>query len=148
VESDNALTLTEEQLDRLAYPVAIRLEATKPLSLKPSVGIQFSWELVILHCGHRHPLGDGIILDHRSPSSLRKGRLIGAKPREFGIWLFRCLGARGGDQLADLYPGTGGVTNAWTDFIRQPPLNFTQSATPSQFELVAPAETNGKAEAP
>jgi hypothetical protein len=147
MKSDNALTLTDGQLDRLADPVAIGLDATKLLSLKTSIGIQFSYELVILRCGHRHPLGDGVILDRLSPSALRRGQLTGAKPRDFGIWPFGCLGARGGNQLADPCPGTGGVT-AWTEFIRQPPLNVTQPATTSQLALVAPAETNGKTWAP
>jgi tRNA/tmRNA/rRNA uracil-C5-methylase (TrmA/RlmC/RlmD family) len=38
---------------------------------------------------------------------------MGAKPSEFCFWVFDMLGARQGDELVDLFPGTGAVTQAW-----------------------------------
>lgn len=35
------------------------------------------------------------------------------KPPEFSVWMFRLLGARRGDELVDLFPGSGAVTRAW-----------------------------------
>ncbi len=35
------------------------------------------------------------------------------KPPQFAVWMFRQLGARGGDELVDLYPGSGAIGVAW-----------------------------------
>jgi hypothetical protein len=52
------------------------------------------------------------------------GYVIGRKPREFCIWLFRWLGAIAGgdDELVDLFPGSGAVGDAWEAWNRQPSL--------------------------
>lgn len=44
------------------------------------------------------------------------GRVVGAKPPAFSRWLFGLLGARQGDTLADLFPGSGAVSRAWQAF--------------------------------
>lgn len=41
------------------------------------------------------------------------GRVMGAKPATFAWWLFDLLGALPGDELVDLFPGSGGVARAW-----------------------------------
>lgn len=38
---------------------------------------------------------------------------MGAKPARFAFWLFDLLGALPGDELDDLYPGSGGIRRAW-----------------------------------
>ncbi|MGO9961708.1 MAG: hypothetical protein ACLP50_38005 [Solirubrobacteraceae bacterium] len=48
-----------------------------------------------------------------TPTRSYPGALIGMKPPQFAIWLFAQLGARAGDELVDLYPGSGAVTEAW-----------------------------------
>lgn len=40
-------------------------------------------------------------------------RVIGTKPAAFLWWLFDLLGCRPGDELDDLFPGSGGVMRAW-----------------------------------
>ncbi len=45
--------------------------------------------------------------------------MIGAKPAAFCRWVFDLLGARPGDHLDDLFPGSGGVTRAWKGFNRE-----------------------------
>lgn len=40
-------------------------------------------------------------------------RVIGAKPASVVSWIFALMGARRGDVLADLFPGSGGVLAAW-----------------------------------
>ncbi len=35
------------------------------------------------------------------------------KPPQFAVWMFRQLGARAGDELVDLYPGSGAIGEAW-----------------------------------
>lgn len=43
-------------------------------------------------------------------------RVIGSKPAVFCRWVFDLLGAQAGDELDDIYPGSGGVTRAWELF--------------------------------
>ncbi len=56
----------------------------------------------------------------------------GQKPRLFSIWMFRLLGAQKGDDLEDLFPGSGAVTAAWQEWIGK---------TPDQLELINPLKT-------
>jgi len=44
--------------------------------------------------------------------TLRRG-LTGAKPEKVCHWAFELVGARPEDELIDLFPGTGAVTEAW-----------------------------------
>lgn len=77
-----------------------------------------SWEPVI-YAGGRSYLAP---VEHRRVDSLvhgvtvrstDPGRVIGAKPYAFAGWLFDLLGLLPGDQLDDLYPGSGGIARAW-----------------------------------
>lgn len=43
-------------------------------------------------------------------------RVIGAKPAEFAYWMFDLLGALPGDELVDLFPGSGGIGRAWAHY--------------------------------
>jgi len=45
--------------------------------------------------------------------------VTGMKPAAFCDWLFRLLGASRGDELDDLFPGSGAVTRAWGVFTRE-----------------------------
>lgn len=53
------------------------------------------------------------VLDARGRFRSYPGALVGMKPPQFGVWLFALLGARPGDELVDLYPGSGAVSHAW-----------------------------------
>jgi hypothetical protein len=55
------------------------------------------------------------------PITLRRG-LTGAKPDRVVWWLLDCAGMTAGDELADLYPGTGAVTRAWERWRSTPTL--------------------------
>lgn len=44
-------------------------------------------------------------------------RVIGAKPAAFSAWLFALLGIQPGDELVDLFPGSGGVSRAFEAFV-------------------------------
>lgn len=52
-----------------------------------------------------------------SPIMLKKG-LTGAKPPKVCRWIFCCLGAEKGDELVDLFPGTGIVTDTWNEWLK------------------------------
>lgn len=77
-----------------------------------------AWEPVVYLGGRAHP---------SSPAERRLDALVhvarirttdprwctGAKPAAFCWWLFDLLGALPGDELVDLFPGSGGVARAW-----------------------------------
>jgi hypothetical protein len=44
--------------------------------------------------------------------------LIGRKPLRFVFWVFELLGASPGDELDDLFPGSGVVSRCWGEFSR------------------------------
>lgn len=79
-----------------------------------------SWEAVIFlpaRCGSRGagetPTLDSLVGPTPRRRSTLPSAVIGAKPPEFCAWLFRLLGARIGDELDDLYPGSGIVGRSW-----------------------------------
>ena len=41
------------------------------------------------------------------------GALVGMKPPQFAVWMFQQLGAWPGDELIDLFPGSGAIGEAW-----------------------------------
>lgn len=51
---------------------------------------------------------------HSENITLRKG-LVGAKPPGFARWIADLLGARSGDEIDDLFPGTGGCGKVWDE---------------------------------
>jgi hypothetical protein len=77
-----------------------------------------AWEPVI-YCGGRAypspPAGrrlDALVHVARIRTTDPR-RVVGAKPAAFCWWVFDLLGALPGDELVDLFPGSGGVGRAW-----------------------------------
>jgi hypothetical protein len=102
----------------------------KPFAaFKRNVPVAYAWEPVIVRAC-RKPIVTGRVvlrdwlavlaeecsqseLDDMAESiTLRRG-LTGAKPERVCRWLFEVLGMEPGDELMDLFPGTGAVTRAW-----------------------------------
>lgn len=84
------------------------VRAVRPLS---------AWEPLIVYRGR--PYGtqktqdvlDRLTYEGRYDSY--PGALIGMKPPEFAVWLFRQLNACQGDAIEDLFPGSGAIGRAW-----------------------------------
>jgi hypothetical protein len=60
-------------------------------------------------------------LDYRGRYDSFPGALVGMKPPEFAVWMFAQLGAQPGDELADLFPGSGAIGRAWTLYTARGP---------------------------
>ncbi len=102
-------------------PEGVRVGAwTKPFaSFKPGVPVAYAWEPVVFMGGRRRGRDERTTRDWVACSiTLRRG-LTGAKPRGFCRWVFDLLGAKPGDTLDDLFPGTGAVGAAWAEWARE-----------------------------
>lgn len=87
-----------------------RIRATAPLR---------AWEPVIFAGGRPlEPVVQDLcdVLTWRGRQHSHPGALVGMKPAAFCEWIFRMLGARLGDVLDDIYPGSGAVGRAWRLF--------------------------------
>jgi hypothetical protein len=91
-----------------------------------------AYEPVILRGGRARrmeideALDDVLLWGGRQPS--HPGALPGMKSAAFCEWLFRQLGAMRGDDLADLFPGSGAVSRAWRLYSGQPVVASTGDA--------------------
>lgn len=97
-------------------PPDVRIGAwVKPFaSFKPGVNPAYAWEPVIIWGGRSWGRDVPTVRDWVAANiTLRRG-LSGAKPAAFCQWLFRFMGLRPGDELHDLYPGTGIVSRQWS----------------------------------
>lgn len=74
-------------------------------------GIHNVWEALIVVGGRQRPPGvpDSLV----ALPARGGGELAGRKPIAFCSWLFRLLGMAPGDELDDLFPGTGVVRRAF-----------------------------------
>lgn len=107
-----ALSLSSMSLQTLLplAPPGVRVAAwVKPFAaFKRNVRCAYTWEPVIFRPG-RDSSRDGapVTRDHLSaPIALRRG-LTGAKPEAFCQWVLNLLGWVPGDDVTDMFPGTG-----------------------------------------
>jgi hypothetical protein len=103
----------------------------------PGVSIAHGWEPVLVYGGRRVP--DSMVRDWilcapphwqwstRARPDRPKEAVTGMKPDAYCRWVFEALGARPGDTLDDLFPGSGAVTAAWERFIGNPQLDWPVS---------------------
>ena len=96
--------------------VAFRVMAwVKPFAaFKANVPVAYAWEPVIVSpC--RKPVVSGRVVMRdwvSEPITMQRG-LTGAKPEAVCRWAFEVAGMEPDDELVDLFPGTGAVTQAW-----------------------------------
>lgn len=126
-----ALSLTSNSL-RMYLPwcppdVRVAAWVKRTAVYKKGVNPTYAWEPVIYRGGRRgnkRAQPTMFVLDwvdclvaqfHDNP-----GRIVpGAKPRKFCYWLFDLLGLAPGDELTDLYPGSGSVGYSWDGWSNQ-----------------------------
>jgi hypothetical protein len=65
------------------------------------------------------------------------GAMTGMKPPQFAVWMFAQLGALPGDELVDLFPGSGAVSRAWERYTRQPGGNVSPGSAARPARHVA-----------
>lgn len=116
-----ALSLSSTTLRRILplCPDDVRVGSwVKPFaSFKPGVNPGYCWEPVIFRGGRKLGRDVPTVRDYVStPITLMRG-CPGAKPEMFCWWVFDFLGARDGDELCDLFPGSGAVSRAWAKYI-------------------------------
>src|SRR5262245_26446197 len=82
---------------------------------RPPARIMPTWEPVIVHVPHwRQRYKGDFVWDSRNHVANMVGQsFTGQKPPAFVRWLFDLLGARPGDELDDLFPGSGAVGREW-----------------------------------
>lgn len=102
-------------------PEDVRVMAwVKPwCSWKPGQHVSWAWEPVLVRGGRKDSLSGMTRKDWCAVNATTRRGMEGAKPKQFCWWLFEVLGAKPGDELVDLYPGTGDVTRAWDVYMRQ-----------------------------
>jgi len=100
-----------------------------------SAGPRSSWEAVFYRCARPLPaddwLDDSLVLTAR-PRLTDPDRVVGAKPAGFASWMFGLLGARRGDELDDMFPGSGGIQRAWALFQGSPDVGLDASREPGR----------------
>lgn len=71
------------------------------------------------------------------------GALVGMKPAAFAEWMFRLLGARQGDVLDDLYPGSGAIGRAWRIYTSHAASHDASAASTHDTSRLAAATPPG-----
>ncbi|HXJ29495.1 MAG TPA: hypothetical protein VNG35_02590 [Gemmatimonadales bacterium] len=103
-------------------PEDVRVAAwVKPFhAFKKGVRPAYAWEPVLFRGGRNSgqpppPKGGRATTprDWVSANITLRCGLVGVKPEAFCYWLFDLLGLKRGDDLVDLFPGTGAVSDAW-----------------------------------
>jgi hypothetical protein len=72
--------------------------------------VQFAWEPVLFRGSRKNNKRKPMVRDWFSHVTTRKKGTIGAKPDAFNRWVLDLLNYQIGDELDDLFPGSGGMT--------------------------------------
>lgn len=120
-----ALSLSSPSLRTILTmcPDDVRVMAwVKPFaSFKPGVNPGYCWEPVIVKRAPGRKLGRDVptIRDYISCNITLKRGVSGAKPEAFCHWLFDVMGMQRDDDFADLFPGSGAVSRAHSQWQTQ-----------------------------
>ena len=110
----NSTTLRE--VEALLTPKSYRVMAWVKTfaAFKRNVSVAYAWEPVFVKaCRKPVVTGREVMRDWIAcPITMKRG-LIGAKPPRVIRWAFEVVGAQIGDELVDIYPGTGIVGETW-----------------------------------
>lgn len=102
-------------------PSTARIMAwVKPFAaFKRNVPVAYAWEPVIVKAARKPVVSKRLVMRDwiDCPITLKRG-LCGAKPEKVCQWAFEVVGAHPGDELFDLFPGTGAVMKAWDNWKR------------------------------
>lgn len=90
-------------------PDDVRVGAwVKPFAIfKPGVNPAYAWEPVLFRGGRKRGRDVPTVRDWVSANITLKKGLSGAKPPAFCQWVCALLGVQPGDDVIDLFPGTG-----------------------------------------
>ena len=69
--------------------------------------VQYAWEPVVWRGGRPDPKRTPMVRDWITGAATRQRGVPGAKPEAFCRWVADLLGYRDGDELNDLFPGSG-----------------------------------------
>lgn len=110
----------------------------KPFAaFKANVPVAYAWEPVLVKAARKPVVKPGMTYrDYCSASITLQRGLPGVKPQRVCRWLFEVMGCEPDDELFDLYPGTGAVTEAWEAWISQRTL-FDDVTKTDQNSVVA-----------
>ncbi len=98
-------------------------EGVKPFaSFKPGVGVAYAWEPVVFYGGRKRSRERQTVRDWFAEGITLKRGFTGAKPARVIHWILEMLGAEQDDEVFDLFPGSGAVTEALEMWRRQPRL--------------------------
>jgi hypothetical protein len=89
-------------------------------SFKPGVNPAYTWEPVIWRGGRKRERREPSVRDHLACNVTLRAGFCGAKPGDFCRWVFALLGLRHGDELVDIFPGSGAVSRAWEQYAGLP----------------------------
>jgi hypothetical protein len=112
----------------------------KPFAVfKRNVPVAYAWEPVIVRACRKPVVSGRIVVPLRDwlsvPVVLNGGAFAGAKPAPLCWWLFETMGAEQDDELVDLFPGTGAVSDAWRSWKGQAQLAYPESDAPALHRL-------------
>lgn len=107
-------------------PDDVRVAAwVKPFAaFKVNVNPAYAWEPVIWRGGRKRTRQQDTTRDWLAESITLKRGLTGAKPRAFCLWVMDLLNVQPGDQVDDLFPGSGAVQAAINERLRVEPAPF------------------------
>lgn len=105
-------------LEHIRAPIPYRLCAwCKTFAQIRPTAVQWAWEPLVVVGGRPEPKGR--TTDWMACSIELGSPIPGKKPLPFCRWLFELLGLTAGDELVDLFPGTGAVGAAWEAYRAQ-----------------------------
>jgi hypothetical protein len=102
-------------------PIVEQIEGARWMSwvkgfaaFKRNVPVAYAWEPVIVKPARKPVVSKRLTMRDwiDCPITMRRG-LTGAKPEAVCHWAFEMVAARPDDELDDMFPGTGAVTEAW-----------------------------------
>lgn len=81
-------------------------------SFKKNVTVAYAWEPVIIKGGRKRPITENTVRDWCAENITLKRGLVGAKPAKVVWWILDIFYAQPEDEVHDIFPGSGAVTNA------------------------------------
>lgn len=90
-------------------------------SFKPGVRLQHAWEPVVIMGGRKRERLHCVRDWFQERITLERG-FQGAKPERVVVWVLEMLAAEPEDEIVDLFPGSGAVTQAIDRWRSQPRL--------------------------